>query len=83
MPGRRGPQHPRLPEPVHQPALRDRPDRVGEPERARRPGPASANDPVVSRASSRIARPYIPIGMQPTADAITGARAPGSDSSAP
>jgi len=28
-------QHPRLPEPVHQPSLRDGTERVGEPERAR------------------------------------------------
>ena len=44
--------------------------------------PASANDPVASRASSRIARMYMPIGSDPSADATTGPRAPGTRSRA-
>jgi hypothetical protein len=44
--------------------------------------PASANEPVASRASSRIPRPNIPIGIDPRADRTTGARAPGRASSA-
>ena len=45
--------------------------------------PATANEPVASCASSRIARPNMPIGIEPTAEAITGRRAPGRASSAP
>ena len=44
--------------------------------------PASANEPVASRASSRIARPNMPIGIEPSTDASTGPRAPGSASRA-
>ena len=44
--------------------------------------PASANEPVASRARSRIPRPNMPIGIDPAADRTTGARAPGSASSA-
>ena len=43
--------------------------------------PAEANEPVVSRASSRIARPNIPIGRAPSAEAMSGARASGRRSS--
>jgi hypothetical protein len=44
--------------------------------------PASASEPVASRASSRIARPNMPIGIDPAIDRNTGARAPGNASSA-
>ena len=44
--------------------------------------PAEANEPVVSRASSRIASPNIPIGSAPSAEATSGARASGRRSSA-
>ena len=44
--------------------------------------PATANEPVASWASSRIPRPNMPIGIDPAAERITGARAPGSASSA-
>ena len=44
--------------------------------------PASANEPVASRASSRMPMMYIPIGRQPRADATTGPRAPGRRSKA-
>ena len=43
--------------------------------------PAIANEPVKFCASSRIARPNMPIGIEPMAEAITGRRAPGSASS--
>ena len=44
--------------------------------------PASANEPVTSRASSRIASPNMPIGIEPAVDRTTGARTPGIASSA-
>ena len=43
--------------------------------------PATANEPVASWASSRMPRPNMPIGIDPAADRITGARAPGRASS--
>ena len=45
--------------------------------------PAAANEPADSRASSTIASPYMPIGSEPSAERKTGARTPGSRSSAP
>jgi hypothetical protein len=44
--------------------------------------PACANEPVVSWASSRIDRPNMPIGIDPAVERISGARAPGSPTSA-
>jgi hypothetical protein len=43
---------------------------------------ASANEPVASRASRRIATMNMPIGSDPRADATTGPRAPGTRSNA-
>jgi hypothetical protein len=43
--------------------------------------PASANDPVVSRASSRMPNPNIPIGRTPTSEVSSGIRASGRRSS--
>jgi hypothetical protein len=43
--------------------------------------PASANEPVVSRASSRIESPNMPIGSEPTVELNSGARASGRRSS--
>ena len=37
--------------------------------------PASANEPVVSRASSRIPSPNMPIGSTPTSEVRSGSRA--------
>jgi hypothetical protein len=48
--------------------------------RAQHARPAWANDPVASRASRRMPRPSMPIGMDPAAENSTGARAPGSAS---
>ena len=79
--GRRRAQHAGLAEPVHQPPLSDGAERVRRAERADHP-PGMANEPVVSRASSRIASPNIPIGIAPIAEATTGARASGRRSSA-
>ena len=42
--------------------------------------PASANEPVVSRANSRIASTYMPIGIDPAVARISGTRTPGSPS---
>ena len=44
-----------------------------------RRGPRRANDPCASRTSRRIARPYIPIGIDPATEATSGTRAAGSD----
>jgi hypothetical protein len=72
-------EHVRLAEPVHEAPLADGAHRVAESERTH--DTARRRRTSRSLLGERRIAAELPIGIEPTAEAITGARAPGSDSS--